>query len=226
MVKETTEHKKLNVKSKVLHAATRQFLAQGYAQSTVRGIASEAGVNIGSLVFAFKNKENILCELVSYVFECQFNAAREILGDRACDKILFYAVETTLQLYMAESSESMREMYNISYSLPNSAQIIYRTMTEKLQDIFQEYLPQFETKDFYERELASAGIMRNFISVPCDMYFTMQRKVQSFLETTLLLYEVPKEKIQEAVEFVQQFDFEKVSSDVIANMLEYLKNQT
>ena len=226
MEKEKTERKKLNVRSKVLHAAARQFLAQGYAQSTVRGIASEAGVNIGSLVFAFKNKENILCELVSYVFEGQFNAAKELLGERASDKILFYAVETTLQLYMAESSESMREMYNVSYSLPNSAQIIYHTMTEKLQDIFQAYLPQFETKDFYERELASAGIMRNFISVPCDVYFTMQRKVHSFLETSFLLYEVPKTKIQEAVEFVQQFDFENISKYVIENMLEYLKNQT
>lgn len=213
-------------RSKILHAAAKLFLAKGYAESTVKEIAREAGVNLGSLTFAFKSKENILCELVGLVLEGQFESASRLLKGVTEDRILFYAVETVMQLHMAESSEHMREMYSVSYSLPQSSQIIYRTITEKLEYIFKEYLPHLETKDFYEREIASGGIMRGFMTVPCDMYFTMERKVKSFLETTFLVYEVPKEKIAEAIAFVRQFDFEKIAQETIENMLKYLENRT
>ena len=112
---------------------------------------------------------------------------------------MFYAFETTLQLYLAESSEYMREMYNVSYSLFNSSQKVYNTITNKLEYIFKEHLPHLETKDFYELEIASAGIMRGYLTVPCDMYFTMDRKIRKFLETTFKIYDVPKEKIEEAI---------------------------
>ena len=213
-------------RSKILHAAAKLFLEKGYAESTVKEIAAEAGVNLGSLTFAFKNKENILCELVGIVLEGQFEAASKVVEGITEDKVLFYAVETVMQLHMAESSEHMREMYSVSYSLPHSSQIIYRTITGKLEYIFKEYLPNLESKDFYEREIASGGIMRGFMTVPCDMYFTMERKVKSFLETTFLVYEVPKEKIQEAIAFVGQFDFEKLAKETIENMLKYLESKT
>ena len=213
------------VKSKILHAAAKLFLEKGYSQSTVREIAKTAGVNLGSLTFAFGSKEQILCELVSYVLEGQFTATKKILEGKTDDKILFYAAETTLQLYMAESSEHIREMYNVSYSLPNSSQVIFHTITGKLQDIFGAHLSHLERKDFFELEIASAGIMRNFLSVPCDMYFTMERKVARFLETTFLVYRVPDEKIAEAIQFVSQFDFVKIAKSVIESMLSYLKSK-
>ena len=82
-----------------------------------------------------------------------------------------------------------------------------------------------ETKDFYELEIASGGIMRGFMTVPCDMYFTMERKVKRFLETTFLIYRVPDEKIQEAVDFVSQFDYETIAQQTIDNMLVYLESK-
>ena len=167
-----------------------------------------------------------MCELVGFVLEGQFEAAQRVLKGITDDKVLFYAVETVMQLHMAESSEHMREMYSVSYSLPNSAQIIYRTITGKLEYIFKEYLPHLESKDFYEREIASGGIMRGFMTVPCDMYFTMERKVKSFLETTFLVYEVPKAKIEEAIAFVGQFDFVQLADQTINEMLKYLESKT
>ena len=215
-----------SVKSRVLHAAAKMFLEKGYQCTTMRELAKNADVNYGSLMFAFKNKENILCELVEYVLDGQFEATERLLKGITDDKVLFYAAETTLQLYIAESSEHMREMYNVSYSLPNSSNIIFNKITGKLQEIFGEYLPSWQTKDFYEREIASAGIMRNHISVPCDIYFTMERKVRSFIESTFLIYRVPDEKIAEAIEFVSRFDFTSIAKGVIANMLEYLESKT
>ena len=213
-------------KSKILHAAAKSFLEKGYSQTTMNELATAAGVSYGALFRIFSDKETILCELVKYVLEGQFEATKIVLKDKCDDKILFYAFETTLQLFMAESSEHMREMYNVSYSLPNSSNIIFNTITGKLEEIFKEHLPHLETKDFYELEIASAGIMRNFMSVPCNMYFTMERKLRRFLETTFLVYRVSDEKINEAIEFVSKYDFKMISQGVLERMLKYLEDRT
>ncbi len=214
------------VRSRILHSAAKLFLEKGYSNSTTREIAKTAGINVSAMNRLMKSKENILSELVEFVLEGQFESTHKILDGITDDKILFYATETTLQLYMAESSEHIRELYTVSYSLPGSTDIIQHTITRKLEEIFKEHLPHLETKDFYELEIASGGIMRNFMIVPCDMYFTMDRKVKRFLETTLLVYRVPQTKIDEAIEFVSRFDFKAIAEKVIGNMLSYLESKT
>ena len=214
------------VKSKVLHAAARLFLSKGYNSSTMKEISTLAGVNYGSMMFVFRNKENILSELVGFVLDGQFEFTERLLRGKTDDKILFYAVETTLQLYMAESSEHIRELYSLSYSQSASSDIIYNKITLKLAEIFKEQYPHFTQGEFYEKELASAGIMRNYMTRPCGIYFTMDRKIRAFLENTFLLYEIPREKISKAISFVSQFDLEAEAKTMMGNMLEYLESKT
>jgi len=64
------------------------------------------------------------------------------------------------------------------------------------------------------------------MTVPCDMYFTMERKIRSFLQTTFLVYEVPQAKIDEAIAFVGRFDLKKVAEETIEQMLKYLESKT
>ena len=202
------------------------FLSQGYHKTTLRDISSAAGVAYSSLINVFGSKEGMLSELVAFVLEGQFEATSDLLREVTDDKILFYAAETTLQLHMAESHEHIREMYAVSYTLPETSRIIYDTITHKLEYIFAEHLPELETKDFYCLEIASGGIMRSFMTVPCNIFFTMDMKVRAFLEATLRVYKVPERKIAEAVEFVGRFDFKKIAEQVIANMLDYLESKT
>lgn len=213
-------------KSKILHIVAKQFLAQGYHKTTLREIATKAEVAYSSLINIFGSKEGLLAELVAYVLECQFAATERLLTGVTEDKILFYAAETVLQLHMAESHEHIREMYNVSYSLPETSRIIYGTITGKLQQIFSEHLPHLDEKDFYCLELAAGGIMRSFMTVPTDIFFTMKIKVRSFLQATLRIYLVPEKKIDEAIAFVSSFDFEKIAEEVIANMLAFLESKT
>lgn len=215
-----------DIKLKTLYAAAKLFLEKGYSNSTTREIAQNAGVNVSAMNRAFGSKENILCELVEYVLEGQFETVAEMLGGITDDPILFYAAETTLQLYMAESNENIRNLYAAAYSLPKTSEIIQRTITQKLEKLFHEHLPELETKDFYELEIASGGVMRSFMAKPCDMYFTMERKVACFLRATFLIYEVPKEKILQATDFVRRFDYPGIAKRTINAMLGYLEQKT
>lgn len=220
-----TSKKHEEMKKKGLFTAAKLFLEKGYTETSLKEIAAAADINIGSLIHIFKCKENILCDLVKYVLDQQFKATGEFLKGKTEDKILFYAAETTLQLHMAESSEHIRELYAAAYSMPNSSAIIQHTITAKLEEIFKEHLPNLETKDFYELEIASGGIMRGFMTIPCDMYFTMERKVHRFIETTFLVYRVSNEKINEAIEFVSQFDYSVIAQNIIDSMLQSLENK-
>lgn len=203
----------------VLHTAARLFLQKGYTATTLRQIAKEAGVNIGSVMYLYESKENILCDLVSFVMGGQFAATEKLLAGKTEDMLLFWAAETTLQLYIAESSEHIRELYLAAYSHSKSSSLIYQYVAEKMQVYFKAYYPEYEFKDFYELEIATGGIIRGFMSVPCDMYFTMQRKVKRYLETAFLVYKAPEQKIQEAINFVSQIDFEAAAPQVIEHLL-------
>lgn len=203
----------------VLHTAARLFLQKGYTATTLRQIAKEAGVNIGSVMYLYESKENILCDLVSFVMGGQFAETERLLAGKTEDMLLFWAAETTLQLYIAESSEHIRELYLAAYSHSKSSSLIYQYVAEKMQVYFKAYYPEYEFKDFYELEIATGGIIRGFMSVPCDMYFTMQRKVKRYLETAFLVYKAPEQKIQEAINFVSQIDFEAAAPQVIEHLL-------
>lgn len=208
-----------------MHTAAKLFLEKGYTNSSLKEISTQAGVAYGSMTFAFGTKEGILSELVGFVLDSQFEYTEKLLEGKTDDKVLFYAVETTLQLYMAESSEHIRELYSLAYSQQASSDIIYNKITQKLSDIFSEQYPNFTQGEFYEKELASAGIMRNYMTRPCGIYFTMDRKVKAFLENTFLLYEIPRKKIDEAIAYVSKFDFKKLAQEVIDNMLKFLENK-
>ena len=215
-----------NTKSRLLHIVAGMFLEQGYHRTTLRDISQKADVAYSSLINIFGSKEGILSELVALVFECQFEATEKLLSGITEDKILFYAAETTLQLYMAESHEHIREMYSVSYSLPETSRIVFGTVTKKLEDILSEHLPNHKTSDFYCLEIAVGGIMRSFMTVPADMFFTMDMKVRSFLQSTFRVFGIHDEKIAEATEFVGRFDFKKIAEDVINNMLSFFESKT
>ena len=220
------KRKKSVTKSMVLHAASKLFLKQGYVNTRIIDIANDAGVSYNEVFRICVDKDTILSELVGLVVECQFKETHKILTGVTDDKLLIYAFETVLQLYMAETIEHIREMYSVSYSLPISSQVIYDVITKKLEDTFKQHLPHYQTKDFYELEIASAGIMRGYITVPCDMYFTIDRKVKRFLESTFRVFKVDEEKIIEAIEFVSKYDFKSIAHKVIDSLYDYLSDNT
>ena len=158
-------------------------------------------------------REALLLELVKRMFSGQFALAGQHSGEQ--DPVLLYAVETALQLHIAELTEPLRELYVMAYSLPSIAAYLYKSTTKRLQVIFGPYLPEAQPKDFYEMEIASASIMRGFMSVPCDVYFTMDAKISRFLDCSLKLYDVPKEKRAAITAAVLQMDLHTMALGII-----------
>lgn len=212
------------VRKKALHTAALLFLSNGYTSTPIRMIAKEAGVGLTSMLRVFSSKEGILCELVKFVLEGQFSTAQKMLAGMTDDPVLYYATETTLQLYMAESDEAVRDLYSAAYSSPDSAELIYRTVSRRLlQAVFHDYLPEQREEDFYHLEIASGSIIRGYMTVPCTPDFPMEEKVRYFLENSLKIYNVPPEKREEANDFVKRFDYSAIARQTIENMFVQLE---
>ena len=211
-------------KQLLLSAAAKLFLQKGYSATTLREIAREAGVNIGSLMYTYESKENILAELVGFVLHGQFGFTRQMLQGVTEDKVLYWATETTLQLHVAESNEAIRELYLAAYSMPKPSAVIYQHIAEKLQAFFQPNFPEYEAKDFYELEIASGGVIRSFMSIPCDLYFDINRKVRRYLETSFRLYKLPEEKAEEAFRFVSGIDFNAAVRQLVASLMQRIEH--
>ena len=201
-------------RNKMLKAATFLFLEQGYDKTTTTQIAKAAGMSQASFFAAFESKEAILLELTKIMFSSQFVAAAAMMPTD--DPLLLYALETGLQLHITELSEPLRELYVATYSLPSTSEYVYQNTTKKLIKIFAPYLPEAQGNDFYELEIASASITRGFMARPCDLYFTMERKLRRYLSCCFRIYKVPQEVYAPVIEAALRRDLKSDAEKIIA----------
>ena len=210
-------------RNNMLHAAIKLFLKNGYEKTTTASIAKDAGMTPSSFFAAFESKEELLLTLVKIMFSNQFESVGQFSG-ASDDPVLLYSIETSLQIYITELSEPLRELYVMTYSLPTTSEYIYGSMAERLQRIFSKYMPDAELKDFYEMDIASAGIMRAYMAKPCDLYFTIENKITRFLQSSLTLYSVPKEVQAQITDSILKMDLRSYAKQMIQRMVEMAEN--
>lgn len=200
-------------RNKMLLAAIQLFLEQGYEKTTTAQISKAAGMSPTSFFAAFENKEALLLTLTKIMFDSQFAKARSFAKE--LEPLMVYCLETSLQIYITELSEPLRELYVMAYTLPSTSEYIYKSTSAQIKAIFSPFMPGAEDKDFYEMDIASGSVMRGFMAKKCDMYFTVQKKISRFLECCLKLYDVPKEKRKSLIEAVLAFDLSTVARKLI-----------
>ena len=136
---------------KMIYAGMTLFLEQGYERTTTAQIARKAGMSPASFFAAFENKEALLLRLTQIMFRSQFSRAEKMLpADQS--PLLLYAMETGLQLHIAECSEPLRDLYVTAYSLPSTSDFINRSMTPRLRQIFSRWMKRADDSELFELE--------------------------------------------------------------------------
>ena len=209
-------------KSKILTVCVRLFLEQGYKNTTITQITEEAGISRGSFQNFFPTKDAVLMELVKTMFGGQFGAARKIVGNDL-PPVYVYAVETAIQLTLTELNESLREIYIEAYTVTDIAEYIFLQTTAELKCIFGENFPGYEDSDFYEIEIGTAGLMRNYMAKKCDIHFPLEHKVNRFLSSAMRVYKMPEETVENVLAFVAALDLKTISADVMHRLFSVLE---
>ena len=209
------QHGGIARRNKMINTGIMLFLKNGYEKTSTSQIAKEAGMSQASFFAAFSNKEALLLTLVEEMFESQFRRTESAVG-KYKDPLLLYALETSIQMTIAETSEPLRELYVAAYTLPTTSEYIYKMTAKKLAEIFGEYMPEAEEKDFYELDIASAGITRGFMAKECNIYFTMEQKLRRYLSCCMKIYNVPEEKANAAIEAALSMDLRSFAEEAVA----------
>ena len=208
-------------KRKILTVCVRLFLEQGYKNTSVSQIVDEAGVARGSYLNLFPTKDRILLELTETMFGGQFGMARSI-ADTKLPPVYAYAVETAIQLTLTELNENLREIYIEAYSLPDTSEYIYLHTTAELKQIFSANFPDYSDSDFYEMEIGTAGLMRNYMARKCDIHFPLERKLSRFLTAAMRVYRVPEDELEQTVRFVERLDIRSIAERVMHTLFQTL----
>lgn len=212
----------LLTQQKMLRSAISQFLQKGYEGATTAEIARGAGMTPSSFFRAYPNKEALLLELVKWVFVGQYDLAQQISGSD--DPMVVCAVEGALELHTAEMNEQLRELYVTAYTLPSTSRYIYRVMSERLYKVFRQFQPEAKAKDFYEMEIASGSMIRGYMSIPCDMYFTIEDKITRFLDCALKLYSVGEEERQRIISTTLALNTRQVAEDILRSTVKKVED--
>ena len=206
---------------KILTVCVRLFLEQGYKSTSVSQIVDEAGVARGSYLNLFPTKDKILLDLTETMFGGQFGMARSI-ADIKLPPVYAYAVETAIQLTLTELNENLREIYIEAYSLPDTSEYIYLHTTAELKQIFSANFPDYSDSDFYEMEIGTAGLMRNYMARKCDIHFPLERKLSRFLTAAMRVYRVPEDELEQTVRFVERLDIRSIAERVMHTLFQTL----
>ena len=196
-----------DAKRRILTACVRFFLEKGYTRTTVAEIVKEADVSISTFQNVFRTKDCVLVELVKFMFGSQFDMAGQIAGQKL-PPVYVYAVETSIYLE--------------AYSHTEASEYIYQHTSSELYRIFGPYLPSYTESDFYELEIGSAGIMRGYMSRPCDKYFTLEKKLARFLSMSLNAYAVPAAEQKQVLDFIAKLDIRTIAVQVMQELFKAL----
>ena len=208
----------IETKNRILSACVRLFLRQGYHNTPISQIISEADVSVSTFQNIFRTKDGVLGELIEFMFGSQFGTARGIAGE-SFPPVYVYAVETALQLVLTELNENLRDIYLEVYTVPETAEYIHVHTAMELYRIFEAYFPGYTESDFYEIEIGTAGIMRGYMAKKCDIHFPLNKKVGRFLSLSLRALRVPEEELADVLSYINKIDLCALANGVVSILL-------
>lgn len=209
-------------KNRILSTCVKLFIEKGYARTTSAEILKGADVTPSTFYNIYRTKSGVLTELTEFMFDNQFGIARKIVGNDA-DPVLMYCVETSIQLTLAELNENLRQIYVEAYTNQNVLDIINEKMADAVAATFGRYLPGYTLTDFYELEIGTSAFMRGFMSYPCSVYFTLEKKLSRFIEMSLAVFRVPEDEAERAVRYIASLDIRKIADDVMQYLFSALE---
>ena len=217
-----SEQATVELHRKILTAATALFMQKGFERTTFNDIAKFSDVPRSKILYEFSSKEDILGLLVTRFLDGVMAASDAVSKKLTDDKMLIFIANEVLQLYMAEMNEVMRNLYLSGYSMPKTSEEVLKRRANIMHRAFGEAFECYELKDFYETEIASMGIMRAYMTVPCDMYFTIGAKAKRLVTMLLRIYKAEDEKITEAISFIETIDFATVAKEAVHSVFDEL----
>jgi len=177
-------------KEKILESANRLFCERGYYQITTNHIAMAAGVSIGSLYSYYKDREEILADILKQ-FDSSLNRALDDLSHEKelCRSDIRLWVQRVIER-MASLRRPIRELYDqlrsLRYSNPRVTEVLQQQKARETEIII-EYLRLNRTMVRVEDLDVAAFVVQGMIEVVVDEMVSPEggRDQSKILEATV-----------------------------------------
>jgi AcrR family transcriptional regulator len=194
------EEKSREVRNRIIDTARDLMITNGYRETTIRHIIEQAGVNTGSLYHFFRDKEEILLQIVIETYNEIMEAGDRIAGNEK-DTELQYALIYALEMKAVEKYDRVAKIYLESYSSWRISQVMLPLNIERNRLFFHRYNKGFTDTDYYLRTLLLRGMRLSIITERIySGFLDFDIKCPLLISTGLTMFNVPKKKIEAAVE--------------------------
>jgi AcrR family transcriptional regulator len=199
----------IETKDKILDAAERLFGEQGYAETSLRHIIADAGVNLAAIHYHFGSKEDLLVQLIQRRTE-PINQERLAMLDRfeaeaAGGPVPLEKVIEAFLLPAAQATARRPELARLmgrmhaENCIPKDIKSYFTPMVERFIAAARRALPDLPEEELYWRLRASAGAVSFTMLEPHAEQEDLVRRVQrlvAFLSGGLRAPAPAEEKIE------------------------------
>ncbi len=207
-------------RTEIIKVASKNFLENGYSNTTIKSLSRELDMSPGNITFYFPTKEHLLAELIDML--CGFQHKRmEEEADEGVSSVLAICLELATMVVMAEEDEITKEFYISAYSSPMCLEIIRRNDSIRAQKVFASYRPDWTKEQFSEAEILVSGIEFATLMNVGDPV-TIEKRITAALNNILGIYGVPEDVRESKIKKVFQSNFHKNAKSVVKDFKNYV----
>ena len=207
----------------IIRSAAKLFLLNGYTKTTFKMVEQDSGVKVGNITYYFHSKEELLKVLIEELMNFHADVIDSI-HESEKNPLFAYAMEIAAQIVICENNSSAWDLYSSAYNLPQTYEVIKNWATEKNYTIFHDRLTDWTEHDFKMIEEVASGIEFAALKSVCDRTYTLDKKISIFLNSLLMLYNVPEEERKKTIEKILALDYKKIANDMFDKFVKRLDN--
>lgn len=213
--------KRTLTKLEVIEEATKQFITNGYTETTFKSICKELEMSPGNVTFYFPTKEHLLAELVDLLCKFQWEMM-EKEADDGISSIMAICLELTAMATMCEDDAIAKDIYISAYTSPLCLEIIRKNDRERAEQVFKEYCSDWTKEQFAEAEILVSGIEYATL-MTTDDGVPLEGRLAGALNQILGIYGVPQERRENKIQKVFTMDYRSIGKKVLHEFRLYVE---
>ncbi len=139
---------KINTREKLLRSAVDLFYKKGYADASIRQIGAKAGITTSLVYYYFKNKEEVLFEILHNVSKQLLGALLEV-EQRISDPVEclreMMVVHTAIELH--KNKKESKILIEESYWVRGKNKNVIKRMQRDIYDLYMKKLKELEREN-------------------------------------------------------------------------------
>ncbi len=129
----TREEQRNTVMVKVTEAATKLFMEKGYKETKMTDISAETGIHMGSIYNIFRDKEDIVCEIVIRDYAVILEHADAAAGSSELVKKV--ALPLVAEFRLARLNDNVARILSVAYASSKTMD----ALTDMQSSLLEEY---------------------------------------------------------------------------------------